>query len=333
MAYLQPNWLRELQNLNIKKKKLLLIGTPVHGNLGDHVIAEEEKAFFNKFFNEFVLFEIQMPFYHVLKSKIPKKVNRKDIIVISGGGWMGDLWIDNEEVIRDIVCRFPENQVIIMPQTAFYSDSDKGKQEKEKTIRILKKHNNLTLFVRDKQSYSIFYRSGLSVYLEPDMALYGSEKTFYCEKPVKRDTIVCLRNDREKNINENDLIDKLKESGLQVTTLSTVLNKRIRIKERKEEINELWSRMAKANVVITDRLHAMIFAVLNGTPAVVLDNKTGKVFGVSMWLDETMVFKCNSIADVLNTVTSETFQHKVYDPNRLALNYEEIAGLIKKGIQ
>lgn len=41
-----PTWRKTLKQIKKdKNKKIILIGTPAHGNLGDHAIAEEEKNF------------------------------------------------------------------------------------------------------------------------------------------------------------------------------------------------------------------------------------------------------------------------------------------------
>lgn len=46
-------------------------------------------------------------------------------------------------------------------------------------------------------------------------------------------------------------------------------------------------RIEACSVLVTDRLHGMIFAYITGTPCIVMDNKTNKVFGVyEEWLSD-----------------------------------------------
>lgn len=54
------------------KKTFFIIGGPVHGNLGDHAIMEEEKCFVNDFFPEYECEEILMPFFNTQKVLLKK---------------------------------------------------------------------------------------------------------------------------------------------------------------------------------------------------------------------------------------------------------------------
>ena len=40
----------------------------------------------------------------------------------------------------------------------------------------------------------------------------------------------------------------------------------------------------KSKLVVTDRLHGMLFAAITGTPCIALGNSSGKVKGVYDWL-------------------------------------------------
>lgn len=115
-----PGWRSAIKKLKSNKnKKIFLFGTPMHGNLGDHAIAIQEQYFFEDFFPDYEYFEILMPMYHTQKEIIKNTVTPEDLVVISGGGWMGNLWIHNECVIREIVQNYPNNKIIILPQTVY----------------------------------------------------------------------------------------------------------------------------------------------------------------------------------------------------------------------
>lgn len=88
LQYAFPFWRRYLKRIKgMNDKRIFLIGTPVHGNLGDHAIAEQASAFFDDYFQDFSLVEIPMPMYHIHKETLRKTVRQEDLIVISGGGW------------------------------------------------------------------------------------------------------------------------------------------------------------------------------------------------------------------------------------------------------
>ena len=93
-----------------------------------------------------------------------------------------------------------------------------------------------------------------------------------------------------------------------------------------------WETFENAEVTITDRLHAMLFSVLNGTPCIVLNNKTGKVFGVADWLDDTnMIVRANSLSEVLEKLERTTiWEHKKYNREKLLNYFEKMADVIRK---
>lgn len=72
-----------------------------------------------------------MPMYHTQKEIIKNTVTPEDLVVISGGGWMGNLWIHNECVIREIVQNYPNNKIIILPQTVYYTCDNSNRSDNE----------------------------------------------------------------------------------------------------------------------------------------------------------------------------------------------------------
>ena len=310
-----PGWRSAIKKMKSNKnKKIFLFGTPMHGNLGDHAIAIQEQYFFEDFFPDYEYFEVLMPMYHTQKEIIKNTVTPEDLVVISGGGWMGNLWIHNECVIREIVQNYPNNKIIILPQTVYYSSDELGEREYRITNEILKKHSNLHIFVRERKSYNFIkqkfeFTGNSDVYLVPDMVLYGKniktkKKCTEYEKVIN----VCIRK------------------------VSTVITSPVVLRKRINELQKSWETFENAEITITDRLHAMLFSILNGTPCIVLNNKTGKVFGVADWLSDTkMIVRANSFSEVLEKLNSTTiWEHKKYDREKLLNYFEKMADIIRK---
>lgn len=334
-----PEWRLAIKKLKSNKnRKILLFGTPMHGNLGDHAIAIQEQYFFEDYFPDYEYCEILMPMYHTKKEIIKNLVTPEDIVVISGGGWMGNLWIHNEYVIREIIQSYPNNKIIILPQTVYYTSDKSGESECRITNEIFKKHSNLHVFVRERKSYNFikqrFELTGNSdVYLVPDMVLYGKNiitkgKNSTYEKVIN----VCIREDCEsEQANIDDFYDKIMQN-YHIRKVSTVIKSPVILKKRINELQKSWETFANAEITITDRLHAMLFSVLNGTPCIVLNNKTGKVFGVADWLDDTnMIVRANSLNEVLEKLETTTiWEHKKYDREKLLRYFEEMAEIIRR---
>ena len=334
----EPLWIFNLKKWKNIGKKAILIGTPVHGNLGDHLIAEEEISFLSNYFSDYSLFECCMPMYLAGSKFIKNICSLDDIIFISGGGWMGSLWLDNEITIRNIIKDFPNNQIVIFPQTAYYTNDTEGCSVMNQTINVIKSHKNILLMLRDYESYSIMKKqlifSNVKVAYYPDMALYGS---FFEDDKIDdlktREIFLCLRDDREAYIDKDSIKHQLNKSNYKVRSFTTVKNKHIYPRNRKKALKNFRDEIINADVVITDRLHAMIFSLLNGIHCYAFDNKTRKVSGVYEWIKHTnMVTLLYSSENVLNNIAISCEDKKQYSRACLKPYYDKMAKDIRKGV-
>lgn len=333
-----PNWKLDLNKIrNYRKQKVFLIGTPVHGNLGDHAIAMQALYFLNDYFPEYECFEVLMPMYNTQKKVLRSIVNDNDLIVISGGGWMGNLWLHNEIVIREIIADYRNNRVVILPQTAYYTNDESGLQEYKKTANIIKQHNRLKMFVRERNTLNLFNDLALTgaskITLAPDMVLYGKNM---CIKSVKSDKqaviSICIRNDCEALQNSYKSFDTRIESRYKIRKISTVSRNPIMIKDREKKLYQVWRQFRRSEITITDRLHAMLFSIMNGTPCIALDNKTGKVFGVAEWLNNTnMIIRASSIEKALIKIPTVLHSpHKLFDVSSLRPYFDTMARIMRE---
>ena len=66
-------------------------------------------------------------------------------------------------------------------------------------------------------------------------------------------------------------------------------------------MNKKFKQFKGAELVITDRLHCMIFCVITGTPCVAIDNSNKKISGVyNEWLGEINWVKFATDSDIDN---------------------------------
>ena len=251
---------------------------------------------------------------------------------------MGNLWLHNENVIREIIEEYQNNKVVILPQTVYYTFDEFGIEECKTTKEIFKKHNDLHIFVREKQSYDFIKQNfdlvGKSnVYLAPDMVLYGKgvETPKKCDID-KKNINICLRKDCEsKQENVTEFLSEIKQK-YNIKEINTIVKSPVPLKQRRKKLKEMWTNFANSKVTITDRLHAMLFSVLNGTPCIVLDNKTGKVFGVAEWLDDTnLIDKAASLNEVFEKIEkTSVWKHQSYDRKKLLNQFENMAEVIRE---
>lgn len=285
-----------LLKLKLKKRsmrKALLIGSPVHNNLGDHLIADNCIKFINDLGFEEI---IDIPeFYYDLFGKTIK-INSEDVVFVVGGGWLGNDYEDANIICR-IIRQWPNNKIVILPQTIYFSASGKYASETE-ISDALNSTNKVMLCVRESLSYKtaldVLKISEKKVLLSPDITLYNPNYYPYHEN--KRGVILSIRNDRE--LVDNKLIftikNALKEMNIDYYESSTVVCKKIVPRNfRKRIIKNKIEQYGKCDLVITNRLHSMIFAILGGTKCLALDNSTHKVREtVKKWLfdDPNIIF-------------------------------------------
>lgn len=267
----------------------VLIGTPLHDNLGDHLITLSELCFLADETRSQKCIEIPLEFFRLYSSELQSGLDETSRIFVNGGGWMGDVWKDDELAIQEVVNLFPENQIIVFPQTVYYAEkTEESNKLRERSISVYDGHKNLTMFFRERSSYNIaksLYKN-VNVQLAPDIALY------YCDRAPKRQSTeniigLCIRNDKEavRNSVRDRLLETVKNAEVPTKQVSTIYHSHVSALDRERVVTGALGDFASCGVVITDRLHAMLFCYLTDTPCVVFDNVTHKVSGVfNEWL-------------------------------------------------
>ena len=122
----------------LKNADIVLTATSAQTNLGDHAISIAEELFFKQFLNDFKVVEIPKELYLKNRKIIKCRINPNAIVVISGGGFLGDLWMTEETLVRTILNDFKDNRVIIFPQTIFFSTNSNEYANSFKTYRNVK---------------------------------------------------------------------------------------------------------------------------------------------------------------------------------------------------
>lgn len=264
-----------------RKRRIFLVATPEHGNLGDHAIVYAEKNFLTKFFPNMPLIEIGNSEYLNYADYIARHIRPGDIIAIDGGGNLGTLWGNEDDKISDIISRFSHHKIIVFPQTCYYDDTDSGRERIARNKEIYVGAKNLLIALRDKASYDfmkINFPCVKTVFI-PDIVF----SIMNAPKNVSGSGILlCMRKDKEKVLRPDihvALKEIIKSSGMPSSVTDTLVDRRVTAKNRELELTQKWREFAEAGIVITDRLHGMIFAAITGTPCIAFDNKSGKVKG------------------------------------------------------
>lgn len=273
------------------KKRIFLIGTPWYGNLGDHAITLGEIYILKKNFPDCKIIDIP---YGIYFSKMGKRfgfnINSNDVIYLQGGGNLGSLYPQEEKLRRDVISRYKENKIVIMPVSIFFHNNNFGKNELDKSKKIYNAHFDLTIISRDEASYTFAKKhfNKVNNVLAPDAVT--SLDGIMSDKKFERYGIqFFFRKDIEKILSD-DVIKKIKvylnKKDIQYNVSDTTVPYEVKERQRKKEVFSKLILARKAKLVITDRYHGVIFSVITHTPVIVFKSFDTKISSGVKWFKD-----------------------------------------------
>ncbi|MGN0500558.1 MAG: glycosyltransferase [Ruminococcus sp.] len=266
------------------EKRVWLIGTEDFGNVGDHQIAESILAFVGNILPDHKIIEVTASHYKDERENLLQSILPDDLIVLTGGGNFGNVYPLAQKIREDIIQQKPKNMKIIFPQTIYYSDTEEGMRKIEEARKIFTSSNNVIICAREQVSFEIAQRLfPCKVLLIPDIVLSCKK----IEEINRENIILCLRGDLEKKLSQNDIA--LLENSIQELSIDYIrsdlqLKKNVDAQYRKDVIRAKLKQWQHSKLVVTDRLHGMIFAAITGTPCIVFSNYNQKVKGTYEWI-------------------------------------------------
>lgn len=306
MHYISPWVSRKIQHLfeyevgnpNIKKlgkgkRRIFLIDLPIYGNLGDQAIGVSELAFLKSNCEKFsweLVYAFNNDFFKNLKW-VKQNINGDDVIICHGGGNLGDQYYYYEELRQIIIHEFPNNRIVIFPQTYDFSKTKKGRRLEQITRKVYSRHSDLTIIAREKFSYEEMKKSFPQnrVILMPDIVFDYPIERLSLSKSNNKKIGFCLRSDKEKKVSDQE-INLLKDfcikNGYQIKRTDTTVDS-IDLNNITNTVDEKIYEFSNYELVVADRLHGVIFSMLAGTPCIALENSNYKVKGlVETWLSQ-----------------------------------------------
>ncbi len=295
-------------------------------NMGDHAIVQAEMEFIKKYCNKSIkIVPITVSQTESAISWLRENIQSSDIIILSGGGYIGDEYIEVYVPLLKIFKLFSKQKIIILPQTIFF----KSVAHEREFIRLCKKCNDLSIFAREQVSANIFSQYKITCFLTPDIVLSRVPQIHQEREKI----LLCLRDDVEKAITREDayLMREVAEKYGSVEEQDTVLKESFPIEERELYLKMILDVFLNASFVITDRIHGMIFCYLTNTPCLVVGNYNHKVESEYVWLKD-----CAKI-QFIHTITQETIecaineicQNTENDNRGFDLEYEELKKVLE----
>lgn len=310
-----------------------LIVTSSHGNMGDQAITISELEFLRTRVGNREIYELPGHSYLEHESMLIKYSNIEDILLIHGGGSMGIEYFDIEQLFRRIIKAFPKNRVIILPQTLFYEESQKGQRERSRATEIYSTHKDLHIFAREQESYQQMRKTfpQNNVYLVPDFVLTLNRSSAGFQR---EGILLCFRSDEEKNLtslDEEQIFSAANLIGGKITISDTVyMDAHILPSDRVFYLDKKIKEFQKASLVITDRLHGMVFSAITGTPCIAFGNYNHKVYGVYEWIRDLDYIKYldspSDIGDAIRELLKLGSQE--YDASRMLIHFNDLEKLL-----
>lgn len=325
-------WLYYASNLLVPilkhKKKfrnpVFLVFTPQHANLGDHAIAYAEKI---------ILDRLQIPFFEITGEQLRildyyKMLSSldKSLILINGGGNIGTLWPTIEQLNRRVVIANPHATIMVLPNTMYYGKSREEQKELEISKSIYNSHSQLFFYAREKLSLEAMKRVFKNVKIAPDVVL---SLDFTNIKLPRKGVLICLRSDTEAILSKDELekIDIIgkKIFGNNITKIDTVLEYNVSVANREKELLCKIKEFCAAELVITDRLHGMIFCAITGTNCIVLDSKSPKIRGCYEWIKKLDYIRfIENVADIELVYRQIKNGEKRYNNSDITISLREL---------
>lgn len=293
------------------KSDYVLLDIPNHGNIGDQLIYEGEIVFLDKYVKKH-----RCVYSSYIENTNYDKISKTTTILLHGGGNFGDIYFKHQDFRMDVIRKYPENPIIIMPQTVFY----KSEVQLENDAKIFNDHSNIYICVRDKTSYILLnkYIESSKLLLLPDMAfcisdldkslpnkkLGGKTRVLLMDRidveyVVGATNLASIKNHKENgdlvfvkdwptyysddtNIKLYNTFNIWRRRIFRVLMNLPVVSNYIHDHTNNVMMKDHYVKMgvkflSDYDIIYTTRLHGLILAILLGKESIALDNSYGKL--------------------------------------------------------
>ncbi|WP_329892049.1 polysaccharide pyruvyl transferase family protein [Stenotrophomonas sp. SMYL11] len=322
-----------------KGRTAYIFMVPDLGNIGDLAIGLAQKSFLEKNLHGYDVVEITHSNTYESARVAKKHSTVDDIIFLTGGGNMGTIYKDAEQQRRFLIRLFKRNRIYQFPQSVFFERSSAGAEFLAKSKRIYSQHTRLTLIARDQTSYnemkSSFPQNEIALHPDTVISLAPVSST----EPRRNQVVLSIRRDIESGLDGkmiNSVEHELLKAGIRVIHRDTnVDNMHHQLNEREGSISAIWDAYLSSRLVITDRLHGVIFCAITGTPCVAMDNLNGKVRNlIETWLQQASYITavdCPSTEEILEKASAMLSKFpQGAAPITLDADFERMAELFKR---
>lgn len=255
-----------------------------YGNIGDIAITAAQEHFLRRHSGRSHVVVVPISKTRIQLRAIREQIAPGDLVAIVGGGNMGGAYPDIEALRQRVIQSFPDNRIVCFPQTLDWHGHDSAIRA---LVKVYSGHNDLHVFAResvsrDKLAELFAPHPGVTVGWVPDIVLSATASDLGATPARERSGILmAMRDDQERAITDaqrRDLDAALAATGMAVAITDTHAGgSGLSEAERSELLREKVEQFGAARLVVTDRLHGMIMAIVANTPVLVLPNANHKI--------------------------------------------------------
>lgn len=281
--------IRKLKKLPRAQKRIYLLGIPTAANMGDMTQYYLILAWLRKNYQGYDI--VDFPSRSILYRDclfldiLRDKLKPEDYIFFQSGYDTHDLGGEEDIMHKKVIPRFPNQRMVMMPQTVFFQSKERERQSSAAYSR----NKGMLFLARDKVSY----RSALRMFPDLKVVLYPDIVTTligrYHFSGEKKGVLLCQRADGEKFYRQAD-IDRLKDHLQKRTVVdladTTISTPNIFVRRNvKKYLDRMLRQFSHYQVIITDRYHGTIFSLVAGTPVIVIKTTDHKVTTGLEWFE------------------------------------------------
>lgn len=278
----------QLENVLVEACKTLyaqaattdLLDFPDYANVGDSAIFLGEMALFSKL-------DVKVESVQSVNSLTWNFGEMSDFVTFQGGGNLGGLYPTFDAYRMMVIDKLPKSSsVVVMPQSVGLND-----QEIFSHYRNITAGKRVSFMARDFNTKKILDSHRLNNVLAPDAVHCLG---FIESQPSTQKFLVLKRTDAESqagNFKNNDVVDWLgddfacnvKTKLRHISRLSTRTSKMFRFTPESAQalaaarLQRGVTLLSKGEIIVTDRLHAMLIGLQMGRQVVAIDNAYKKL--------------------------------------------------------
>lgn len=325
---------KQKYNFEDNKKYSVIFCAANYQNLGDIAITIAQKNFLKKVLPDREIICIPPEDTYMACRAVLQVSPQNILITLIGGGNNGSLYNFIERPRRYILKKLKQYRIISFPQSVFYERNIKGILYYKEFQNLCNKCDDLSLIGREESSYLIYKQIHNQSFLIPDMVFLECNTSIVPIDKRKDKVIYIFREDKEKS-----LLYEEQEKVIHITSEyfeeKEIYDTCSIIKKNNQEIllQEYLEKISQAKLIVTDRLHGMIFSYITRTPCIVITISNNKIESTySTWLQNQNFIKLcqsNQIQDEYKKRLDEILSLDVIKYQDMNVYYEKLKEIIR----